>query len=329
MGTYYPILGDGVPVWKDYLSGVYSFEYLIRNGLSKAKGVWIGFMAYRPIVVVQNTQAVKEFFDLVPSHIDRGKELRLVFYKFVKDGFPISRSTDNWKSRRSEFMQTIGINHSSQFIPIILDSVKTQLDQCEVGKPIDFDFVSKIITFNIISKILFGKDIEKLISRLDYIKRDNSVVSFTLAEFFIELSLDLVSSYMGPATAVAPFINQYNLVKPFSRDKINADKFRAALVTFLTQTQDTESVYGRLMENSNYDNSDVLSDLLSFMLGGSETTAHLICSGLYCAQKYPQSRELLLTELRSKFPQNFENIDYSQIKQKIDECNYLSYYLKE
>ena len=98
---------------------------------------------------------------------------------------------------------------------------------------------------------------------------------------------------------------------------------------FLKTTKDTESVYSKLKEEPNLNEDQVLGDLLTFLVAGTDTSAHLFCSALYFIQKYEDCNKKLMNEINKYFPTALEDMKNEDIMKNLEQCDYLNHLIKE
>ena len=327
---FYPFLGDIAVFLDNMKQNKFAAEHYRTHGFNKVGDVQFALIGNKEFYLMSSLKAIQEFYDKIPMDIDRGQIMQDSISKItLTNGLETKVSNQNWKIRRTTFTKKIAINHSSKYIPIMVEQIKNFKDNVKIGSVVDFSAEAPQIMFFIISKILFGKDLNQVFSSVDYISHDGSVQKVTLGMFFGKLMKDLLDSFMNPIGTFFPFLNKYNLVQPYSRDKKNIDQFKSILKEFLTKTTDTESVYSKLCLEPELDKDEIFIDLLTFLMAGTDTSAHLLCSTLYLLKKNPDCYIKLMDELKTNFPDDFENMKNEEIMNKLEQCDYLNFVIKE
>ena len=301
----------------------------VTQSLDKVGDIWLSMFGSDAYFYCQSVQAIQELYDNLPNNIDRGKNMLFFLTKLSQDGMEIQPSTENWKLRRTTFNKLIGINHSSKYIPIIVQQMQDMKKLFKKDETVDFSIEAPKIFFNIISKILFGKDLSENAGLLSYKASDGTIEKMEIGSFFIRVWKDIGESAFHPLTAFVPVLNKKNLVNPFKRDYNNALEFRRALKEFLKTTKDTESVYSKLKEDQSLDEDQLFWDLITFLLGGTDTSAHLISSALYFIQKNEGCYEKLMNEINKFFPAAIEDLKVEDFMKNLEQWDYLNYLLKE
>ena len=161
------------------------------------------------------------------------------------------------------------------------------------------------------------------------INKDDVVEHINLWEFFVRLLKDLVDGYFHPVTLVIPFINYYNLTNPFKRNVKNVLSLRRWIMEAINKWNDSESICYKLINNENFDKNLILQDMIAFLVGGTESTAHTLTSLLYFLKKYPEKYNYLCNELYESGFKRFDKNENSYNKDKLHEINYLNYVIRE
>jgi len=90
---------------------------------------------------------------------------------------------------------------------------------------------------------MFGEDTHYIAKqKLDYEDKKGVIQSIELKDFFIVLVKDFFDEWTHPLTLIAPFISQYNLTTPFTRNQRNLMTFRKALREAIGSSKDKNSV---------------------------------------------------------------------------------------
>lgn len=241
--------------------------------------------------------AYKEFMDKTPEYIDRiGEPIRIIG-KLSPQSFALNRTNDSWKLRRESFLKEMGINQSSRFIPIIIDSCFKRMKLWK--QDTQYNLLDEInhITFNVLSIILFGGSVSDKIQPIEFENKDGTIAKLSFADHFITLTEELESDSNNPLGLMFPFLMKYMLVQPFKRDKKNIKRFRDALFSYLSTCDDQESIFYKLSKKGEIHKDDLFDDLLVVMFAGHGTMSHGITSGIYLLKKNPDKKAKLMKEL--------------------------------
>lgn len=128
---------------------------------------------------------------------------------------------------------------------------------------------------------------------------------------------------------IFPFLSVNNLVDPFKRNKENINRFRDSLDKVIEKSTDHDSISSRISSLAQIPKNFFINDIVSFIIGGTETSAHLITSCVYLLNKNKQKLQKLLDELESFGIKKFTNIDSLITKENIQNMDYLNYVVKE
>lgn len=207
----------------------------------------------------------------------------------------------------------------------MLENAEKKFKQWKLNEKYDIRSEVNMITFNIFTTILFGDDTKDIVldhnKKLSYINQDNQIEELKFQTFFGRVFMDFVFGYYNPLSRIFPFLNHYNLVNPFKRNKKNCDTMRQFLSEALKDTKDENSAYKKGLSQ--------LDDLIIFMVAGSDTTSFTMSSALYLLKKNPKVLEKLKKELEiygiSPGCDPHKDITVEKV-QKID---YLGYVIKE
>ena len=106
-------------------------------------------------------------------------------------------------------------------------------------------------------------------------------------EFFVKLVDDMFKSSLSVVSMLFPFLNDYNLCKPYSTIEKNCVELRTMLKRFLDRSSDETSVYKQLVNKHNIDETQALHDIIRLLFAGHDTTSHAIGSAAYFMKAYP------------------------------------------
>ena len=211
----------------------------------------------------------------------------------------------------------------------MISSVEAKIKSWKTNQWLDFNQELQNVAFDIICNILFGMDINEKIDKFTYTNSNDIQSQLELKEFFIEVVKDIMKSLMNPLSILFPFIVDYNLCKPYTTIEKNCAELRAVLKKFLDMSSDESSVYKQLIHQHKVDETQALHDIIMLLFAGYDTTSHAICSVIYFMKVNPEACKKLKSEL-SKIGIN-QHTDYSnaETKEKIQNCDYLLYVIKE
>ena len=195
-------------------------------------------------------------------------------------------------------MKTIGINHASKFIPMMIEVADEWIANVKKNETIDLTIEMKRITFRVISKILFGTDIDKM-EETTYINPYNGeILQLSFEDLYFKYSKDEMESFYLPINRILPFLSRYRLINPFKTNFTNNISLKNSLRTFLTKSTDTSSVYMQVNASEKFNSEDVLLDMLGLLFAGFDTSSFGLSSMLYNLKKYPLTMEKLKSELK-------------------------------
>ena len=129
---------------------------------------------------------------------------------------------------------------------------------------------------------------------------------------------------------IFPFLNDYNLIKPYSTTKKNCDELKRRLIEYLKVADDENSFYSQIKNWDKFTEDELVSDLILLLFAGSDTTNHTLAGMIYFIKKYPNVYEKIKAEyekydLITKDGLQKDNItlDY------LEKCEYAEYVVKE
>ena len=303
-----------------------------RSEEMKDKDLKLIFEGSVPVIEVISPQAQKEFAGLQPHAVDRVGDLKGIG-KIAPTSFPNNISDQNFNKRRSTFMRLLSLNAASKHIPLMLDSIKNHLENWKVDQKIFPKFAYEInsLTFDIFTKILFGNDIGPIMSTLrDFEANDGTFIKLNFMDLFIHVVKDYVDGYYNPISSILFFLNHYDLVNPFRRNKRNLHRFYQILNEAIDESKDQNSIFKQLITMPGFERNEIFMDLIFFMLAGTETTSHIIVGMLYNLKKYPHTYEKLIQALSESGFKKFDEVNEQLFdKEKILKIDYLNYVVKE
>ena len=139
---------------------------------------------------------------------------------------------------------------------------------------------------------------------------------------------DHADNYNHPLTIFLPFLNSYDLVNPFRRNKKNKKIFLDFFEEIVNSTTDKESVMYQASHLEQYDLEIIIHDLIAVFKASAETSSHTITSALYYLKKNPEVFEKLKAEIESHFKKFPEDAD-AYLKHNFLKLDYLNNVVKE
>ena len=327
---FYPFLGDIAEIVEYQKQNKFilynSIETVIENPNYDIKLVQFGPDTTFDMLTVK---ALKEFESLIPNKIDRFDHKNFPADNISPNSFGVARSNKDWDIRRKTILKTMGINFASQYIPMMMKTVDDWSKEVKFNVSLDLSKEMGIITFRIITKILFGNDIDML-GKVKYISpSDHKEEHLILEEFYSKISRDQFIAYLSPKGKIFSFLTKYNLVEPYKSNVRNITNLINSLREFVKLSSDKESVYHKIMSLKVIDAETVLKDTAFLLFAGFDTTSKSICSTLYLLKKHPEVLAKLKSSLDSAGILKLNIDDETKLKTIFEECDYLTYVVKE
>jgi hypothetical protein len=182
-----------------------------------------------------------------------------------------------------------------------------------------------VVTFNFFTSLLLGDDTMKTITdennQFEYVNTDDEIELIPFMKLFEKTLMDLIIGFYNPISWIIPFVNKYNLINPFTRNKKNIDTIKNFLSEVIPLSKDEDSAYKKGITS--------IDDLIGYMIGGTDTTAFTMTSLLYYLKKNPRIEKKLHEELKTfgLFP----GCDAHKLitKDRVHSMDYLAYVIKE
>ena len=285
-------------------------------------------------LLIKDGEWLSELNRRIPRYVDRHSIDDEGFGQIgVLGGIGRTKSTNEWKRRRETMMKTIGINHSSRFIPFFLKCLTNNFGLLEEGEKINFSHTSNTTVFSFILTILFGKDTEQELGMCNYEHKDGRIERMKLQKTMMTLGSSLMSESIQLYNILFPQLIHWNLGKENRRNLRNNNELVRVLKEFLAQSTDTTSVYQQVLAELKIDPEEVFTICIGFLTGGHETTYKAWSSAIYCLKKYPNCLKLLMEDIQANLniegQYKAEDLLKDFDPQKLDEMDYLSMFLKE
>lgn len=185
--------------------------------------------------------------------------------------------------------------------------------------------------------MLFGEDIESIISGgskpLLYKNNEDKIEELGIRDFMMNIMHDFVSGYYNPLSGLFPFLNDYLLINPFKRNAVNIATFSKRLAEAIEESKDENSICKRIFKHFDQTNQlereEVIDDLISFMIAGTDTSSHTVTTILYYLKKYPEVEKKLMEHLKSHGFDSKADPHKVITSEKIQELDYLNYVIRE
>mmetsp|Transcript_11992 Transcript_11992/g.11999 ORF Transcript_11992/g.11999 Transcript_11992/m.11999 type:complete len:374 (-) Transcript_11992:46-1167(-) len=231
-------------------------------------------------------------------------------------------------------MKTIGINHASKFIPLFIKHLDDNFGVIGNQQEISFSQVANTSVFSFILSLLFGKNVLDQMGLCNYEAKDGSIKQMKLYDCMMTMSDDMTSESLALYNVIFPELVDYNLGRENRRNERNNKEIGRVLNEFIAQSTEKNSVYAQVIDElKDTPQEQILSDCISLLIGGHETTFMSFTSAVYCLKKYPEVMTKLMKEIQTvvleggkispnDFLQNFNH-------EKLDEMEYLTMFIKE
>ncbi len=168
----------------------------------------------------------------------------------------------------------------SQYLPAMAEIIGQHLYKLPTGQPVDLAATVKQVTFHIVARLLFGMPIEDI----ERLLHDFEAVGLGLFSL-VHLRIPGLPYYRADRARrkLAAYVHQK--IQCYRRGEAPAP-------TFLSQLLDAEGEAGERLSDET-----LVSEMLSFLFAGYDTTASMLTSTVVALAENPQVRERLLTEL--------------------------------
>jgi cytochrome P450 len=267
--------------------------------------------------------------DFTPTKIDRAGEY-IGLGKMLHDSFGMMRSTPEAMHRRKTFMKLLSFNNCSKYIPIMLSSCQAEIGIWEEGKTYQGLHEMNMLTFGFFTLVMFGKDMTSMANKMiDFEKDDGTFMKMPLSHAMTEITKNFIEGFKHPITAFAPFLNTYELVNPFRRNRRNNNVFRAALRECVDEVHDKDSILKFMLDEPSVNNDEMFEDLIGFMSAGTETGAHTLATIFYHIKRKPEIIEKARAELRSLGFYDFDRLEEVYNYDNIQKLDYVNSIVKE
>ena len=145
---YQPLLGEHSTIRKWAKEGKYQLFFLMDASLKNPNwDIRLTFSSKNPYFFLNSAKALEEFKLLLPDKIDRWDYMVKHNGRISLGSLDQRQSDKEWKQRREAIMAAIGINFSSQYIPLMLEKFDKVSEKWKEGQWIEFDEEMKILKY--------------------------------------------------------------------------------------------------------------------------------------------------------------------------------------
>ena len=148
-------------------------------------------------------------------------------------------------------------------------------------------------------------------------------------EIYPKVTNDQFQAFMLPIGKIFPFLSIYQLVDPFKTNAKNKKAYYDALVEYLDNNTDEDSVYYALYSSGEFTKEECVMDTLAILFAGFDTSSRGQSSTICMLKKNPEKLDKLMKELEEHEITNITSLPKDQYKSKYEECDYLNYVAKE
>ncbi|CAI2366121.1 unnamed protein product [Moneuplotes crassus] len=333
---FIPVLGELKPCLDDINNGRAFYDHLKKQQAKMGgKDIKVYVQGFEPRIIIASNKAVKEAAALIPSKIDRADiqdnyRLMIGGLKFSSGSFNNYASSKGIAERRKSYFKLLGVNTSSQHIPVILKNAVQNLEKMKQEEEVLITEKISYMTNKIFMTILFGADLEDfLVEKHDYETSDGTTAKYNLINFFGHLLTAYHVEGAHPMTMFFPILNKLNVVNPWKRNFKNLSRFRSIMKEMLHRSKDKNSVWHQISQLEKFSKDDIFNDLLLIIMGGGDTISRSFVSMLYFLKKYPSTLSKLKHELAQHGFVKGCDLDQMFTMENIQKLEYLSYVIKE
>ena len=329
--TFIPLLGDISLMLQNDKEKKSKFHHFIDESL-ESKGYDIRLVVVGSYIFLDlcSIKALDEAEKLIPSKIDRDEAIGLPLADVIGGSFALSQTDEKWTQRRKEMSKLIGINYCSRHIPMMIETLEKNLDACPLDEEIDLTKIASKITFEVITKIFFGKDVTEAMGEMEYVcpsTGQKSMMKFQ--EFYEKTAASTLDTFINPKGKIFSFLASYNLIEPYKSNARNTNTYFEALVKFLDNFKDEESVYQKLYSSGKFSKIECIRDVILMLFAGSDTSSHAFISSILYLKRNPDKLDKPTKEIEDSRIAKVTELPPELHKSIYDESDYLNYVIKE
>ena len=328
---FYPLIGD-IALWTENMKNGYGiFHHYIKEVAENPDTDFrLLQLGERVILDVASTKAMDELEKQIPSKIDRGEPKHTATEHIMTASFPLLRSTEDMNKRKKATIDFLGINRASRHIPNMINSVDAYVESLKPGQEVNFSQSIKYVSFENISTHILGEDYKSVNMEFEYVCPETGEVSnISFPDFFIRLSTSELAAYTNPMTKILkPLADRY-LIEPYKTNNRNNLYMRKRLFELLQASKDPNSMFKTFMKTGEFNSDDSIMDTISMIFAGFDTTSITVTSLLYFVKANPKIHQKLMDEIRKHKLDRVEEINPGDLLDAFQNCDYLSYVVKE
>lgn len=227
-------------------------------------------------------------------------------------------------------VKLLELNRCSQYLPIMNRICEEHIIQIDTSHEVDIMDLLKKMTFEIIIDIMFGKNCDKVIRRsnyIDYKTGEKSLLSFK--EMYIKTAQNAFACFIDIKGRLLPFLTRNRLIEPFKSITLNAQELYDSISDSLDRIQDEDSIIYKMVHSGEASRDETIMDVLLLIFGSNDTSSTLLHNALLLLHKNPEKLQKLRSELTKSGYDKIEEMNQTEIKNVIMNCDYLSYVIKE
>ena len=328
---FYPFVGDIKLILDNEKNNKSKFHHFIEESLAD-EGIDIRMQVFGNLIAfdICSTKALDELEKLTPHTIDRDYEKESPLKNLIGGSLGAAKSDERWSKRRREMTKMIGINFCSKHIPMMIETLDNHIEASPLNEEINLTELFTEVTFEIITKIFFGQDITEKMDKMEYIcphTGEKSMLKFQ--EFYPRVAKEQFEGFYNPKGKLFAFLADYNLIDPYKTNAKNTNTYYTSLVKYLDNCKDQDSVYHELYKSGNFTKRECVMDALLMLFAGFDTSSRAISGTVCLLKKNPDKLEKLLHEFEEYNIANITDRPQDQCKNVYNECEYLSFVLKE
>ena len=213
---------------------------------------------------------------------------------------------------------------------MMIKTIDKYIETSPLNEEINLTSLLTNITFDIITKIFFDQDITEKMDKIEYqdpFTGEKSMLKFQ--EFYPKVATDNFEGFFHPLGKIFPFLATYDLADPYKTNAKNAKANYNALMKYLDESMDQDSVYYALYSSGKFTKQECVMDTLAMLFAGFDTSSRGLSGMIRMLKKAPEKLDKLKKELGKYEITKITSLPQDQYKLKYEECDYLNYVTKE